>query len=110
MILNYFVRPRIKTVKKISNSCEVNSLQFLLSKSLWIKINYSLSFLLYSLSRVCNKSKFNDNLLLIEKYIRVPERKKGKRKRKERSKILKLKFRKSESDFIKLSVHAMCVA
>lgn len=69
--------------KKKSNSCETNSLEFLLSLSRLITIIIFFSFSIFESTTSLND--FNDNLLSIEKYIRVPERKK-ERKRKEKKK------------------------
>lgn len=67
-----------KKKKKKSNSCEANSLQFLLSLSRLITITIFFSF---SIESTTSLNEFNDNLLSIEKYIRVPERKKERKEK-----------------------------
>lgn len=64
--------------KKKSNSCEANSLEFLLSLSRLITI---IIFFSFSIESTTSLNEFNDNLLSIEKYIRVPERKKEKKEK-----------------------------
>lgn len=65
-------------IKKKSNSCEANSLEFLLSLSRLITI---IIFFSFSIESTTSLNEFNDNLLSIEKYIRVPERKKERKEK-----------------------------